>query len=79
MNISEADSARSTGDLQRARAYQVLLNSTDDPLEQLEILIRMGSCLLETDLDEAEERIGQARLKAEECNRSDLFCASGGP
>jgi tetratricopeptide (TPR) repeat protein len=74
VSTSEAKSREERGDLRGAvREYQRALTQTNEPVEQTQILIQLGSCLLDTDLDEAEERIGQARLLSEPLQNPQLI------
>ena len=74
MGMTEARTRENRGDLQGAiREYQRELVRTESLDEQATILISIGRCLLETDLDEAEERIEQAHKIVDGLDSSDLL------
>ena len=74
MDLTEGLLREEKGELQvAARFYQRALTETQDAAEQVKILVRLGMCLLETDLDEAEEAISSARTKAEERGDDELL------
>lgn len=65
MDLSEGLSREERGELDlAARFYQRALSDASNDHERAEVLIRLSTCLLDTDLDEAEEAISTARAAA---------------
>ena len=74
MGLEEAHTREERGDLQGAiREYQRELMRAHEGPAQAPVLLGLSRCLLETDLDEAEERLEQARTVVEALESDELL------